>query len=228
MSKFPFMPVDVDAYFGATRHLTTEQHGAYLLLLMEAWRRPNCVLPDDDDLLAAWAGLSVKEWKQSKSLIMAFWTLDKRSKGWTQKRLKKERKYAASVRQKKRDAAASRWKKDKKDDASAKHLSPSLSPSEESIKFDPKKWFGEKDVAFLEACHPEIEVRRKLAEPSFRDWAFKQNKAEPTRPAKKAIEKLARQYEAQETLLKLKEESGQIQYGDMSHLQAALDNRSKH
>lgn len=119
MAEFPAIPLWTDSYLADTRHLTTLEHGAYLLLLMEAWRRPECSLPDDDRLLARLAGLSVDEWASIKNLIMGFWKLDGRSKTWTQKKLSKERVYVADRSAKQRDRAAKRWNETKKEDAAA-------------------------------------------------------------------------------------------------------------
>jgi uncharacterized protein YdaU (DUF1376 family) len=119
MAELPFLPLATDAYLADTRHLSTLEHGAYLLLLMEAWRRPHCNLPDDDLLLARLSGLPVVEWLEIKPTIMAFWSLDGRSKTWTQKRLSKERSRALSVSTIRRDAATKRWKATAKPDANA-------------------------------------------------------------------------------------------------------------
>lgn len=119
MAEFPALPLFTDAYLADTRHLTTEEHGAYLLLMMEAWRRPDCNLPDDDRLLARLSGLSVERWAEVRNIIMAFWQRDGRRKTWTQKRLVKERVFVAQKSSSQRDKAVKRWKETKKDDATA-------------------------------------------------------------------------------------------------------------
>ena len=119
MAEFPALPLWTDAYLADTRHLTTEQHGAYLLLLMEAWRRPACSLPNNDTLLARLSGLSTERWAESREVVMAFWTLDGRRKEWRQKRLVRERDYVAQKSASQKDKAAKRWKRDVKEDAVA-------------------------------------------------------------------------------------------------------------
>lgn len=117
--RLPYMPFWVDDYQRDTRHLTTEEHGAYLLLLMAAWAAPTNSLPDDDDMLARVAGISAHRWATMKHIIMAFWTFDGRSKRWVQKRLKKERRLAVDRKHKASGAAAARWNKTKKGDATS-------------------------------------------------------------------------------------------------------------
>lgn len=119
MAEFPSMPLWTDAYLADTRHLSTKEHGAYLLLLMEAWRRPSCSLPDDDELMARLAGLSLHEWDEVREQVLAFWTFDGRRKEWKQLRLLKERSYVAQKSASQRDKALRRWDKTKKGHAVA-------------------------------------------------------------------------------------------------------------
>ena len=94
MAEFPALPLWTDSYLADTRHLTTQEHGAYLLLLMEAWRRKDCALPDDDALWARLAGLDMRAWKRIKTTIRAFWS--ERDDGYLeQKRLVDERQYVS-------------------------------------------------------------------------------------------------------------------------------------
>ena len=58
--KRPWMPFYVNDYIGDTRHLSTVQHGAYLLLLLSYWARGG--LPDNDQQLANITGLPLEEW----------------------------------------------------------------------------------------------------------------------------------------------------------------------
>ncbi len=117
MAEFPYLPLWTGDYLKDTRHLTTKQHGAYLLLLMEAWQRPTCRLPDDDLLLARLTSTTRREWATMKPTVMAFWALDRRSKEWVQKRLRKERMYVADRNKKQSDRSRSGWAKRKKDEA---------------------------------------------------------------------------------------------------------------
>lgn len=119
MADFPYLPIWTDAYLADTTHLHTEEHGAYLLLLFAAWRRPDCSVPDDDAILARLAGLSLARWKAMKATVMAFWSLDKRKRMWVQKRLQNEREKAVAKRSKAKGSASSRWKQTKTDDANA-------------------------------------------------------------------------------------------------------------
>ena len=71
MSKAPAMPMYWDAYLADTTHLTTEEHGAYMLLLAAMWRRDGSV-PDDDKDNARIIGLTVAKWRKIKSRLSVF------------------------------------------------------------------------------------------------------------------------------------------------------------
>lgn len=86
--SLPYLPLFPDAYFGDTKHLTCEEHGAYLQLLMIAWRSGG-IIPDDDAQLARMTSLSRKRWAAIKSTILQFWIRHPNG-GWSQKRLVEE------------------------------------------------------------------------------------------------------------------------------------------
>lgn len=90
MAEFPNLPLWTDAYLADTTHLSTEEHGAYLLLLICAWRTPDCALPDDDKRLARMAGLTPAKWRRMRPTIEAFFDVSDGS--WSQKNLTKMRK----------------------------------------------------------------------------------------------------------------------------------------
>lgn len=81
------MQLYVADYLGDTRHLTTEQHGAYLLLLMTMWRSDG-VLPKDDAKLARIVGMTVARWKRICDDVLEFF--DDCEGGITQARLAAE------------------------------------------------------------------------------------------------------------------------------------------
>lgn len=107
MAEFPALPFWTDAYIGDTAHLTNEEHGVYLRLLMFAWRSPDCCLPDDDKRLSIMVGMTEKKWRDVRPVISAFWTIS--DGAWTQKRLTKERDYVRGKSKKNSAAAKARW-----------------------------------------------------------------------------------------------------------------------
>jgi uncharacterized protein YdaU (DUF1376 family) len=62
------MPLYWDAYLADTTHLSTEEHGAYLLLLAAMWRR-NGWVPDEDRDNARIIGLTPAKWRKVKERL---------------------------------------------------------------------------------------------------------------------------------------------------------------
>lgn len=114
-----WMPLWIGDYLADTQHLTRDEHGAYLLMLMTYWRNGG-PLPDDDRRLAAIVKASPKEWKALRPVMAEFFNV---ANGvWTQKRVDSElmdsaeRSEKAASRAKK--AAEARWKQSQKDASS--------------------------------------------------------------------------------------------------------------
>ena len=128
MADYPMMPLWTDAYLADTSHLNTEEHGAYLLLLIAAWRSPDCKIPDNDAFLAKVSRLGMKRWLRVRSALEPFWTV---SDGvWIQKRLSAERKKTELVFLKRRKAALAgvQAKRLKNKETSSAHGEPMEQP----------------------------------------------------------------------------------------------------
>lgn len=68
---FMFYPDDF-ASDGVVEAMTTEEVGAYTLILCKAWREnPPGTIPSDDRILARWARLSARKWANCKSAVLA-------------------------------------------------------------------------------------------------------------------------------------------------------------
>ena len=80
MSSRPWMPLYVADYLGDTSHLSTLEHGAYLLLIMHYWQHKG--LPPGDAQIARVARMSAKSWATVRDTIAAFFSPD-----WRHKRL---------------------------------------------------------------------------------------------------------------------------------------------
>jgi uncharacterized protein YdaU (DUF1376 family) len=105
------MPVFIGDYLADTMHLTTEQHGAYLLLLFHLWRRGS--LRDNDATLGKISGLGETGWKLHRATLAEFFKI--RDGLWEHGRVDKEKARVAGVKQaltkKAKSAASSRWGK---------------------------------------------------------------------------------------------------------------------
>ncbi len=66
-----WMPLWIGAYLADTQHLSRDEHGAYLLLIMAYWRGA-APLPDDDKRLASIVKASLREWKALRPVLAEF------------------------------------------------------------------------------------------------------------------------------------------------------------
>ena len=68
-----WMPLFIGDYLADTRRLTLEQHGAYLMLIMDYWR--NGPPPDDDETLARILAVPDTDWKRLRRVIEPYFTI---------------------------------------------------------------------------------------------------------------------------------------------------------
>jgi uncharacterized protein YdaU (DUF1376 family) len=71
MANNLYMPLHPVDYLTDTVHLTTAEHGAYLLLIMNYWQRGGA-LPADDKKLRGATRMSPDEWAASRETILDF------------------------------------------------------------------------------------------------------------------------------------------------------------
>lgn len=97
--KRPWMPLYVDDYQLDTLHLKRAQHGSYLLLIIEYWRRGK--LPRDETHLAQIAHMTDAEWKRERETFVGLF-----GPNWTHKRIDEELRRVEEVSEKRRAAGS--------------------------------------------------------------------------------------------------------------------------
>jgi uncharacterized protein YdaU (DUF1376 family) len=109
-----WMPLLVDKYLGDTTDLTTEQHGAYLLLLMSMWKKGGS-LPNVDETLLTITHLKPARWRLHKAVLLSFFRVGEDGQ-LHQKRLTQELQRARRSTTAKSESgtkgAAKRWQTD--------------------------------------------------------------------------------------------------------------------
>lgn len=95
MSAPPYMKLYVMDYIGDTLELSTEEHGAYLLLLMAMWRAGG-KLPRDARRLAQISRCDEASWARIESTLMPYFLI--KGGSISQRRLTKEiRRYSRKI-----------------------------------------------------------------------------------------------------------------------------------
>ena len=206
-----WMPLWIGAYLADTMNLTTQQHGAYLLILFAYWRNKG-PLPDDDEDMAAITKASPADWKKLRPKIARYFEV---ADGvWTHGRAEKELADAGARKgkavSKAKAGADALWKKRREQaesdasgnapsDASSigqalhEHCptpSPTPSPSESSVP----NGTGAADAppAVDKSTEPESQKRQAWRECG--NWFVANGVAEGT--AREVIGKVARDYPA--------------------------------
>jgi uncharacterized protein YdaU (DUF1376 family) len=117
-TKPPYLPFYVDDFAsdGLVEAMTTEEVGAYTLLLCKAWREePVASIPDDDRVLARWARMSAECWAECRAAVLR--PFKKRQDGRLYQR-RMEREYQKAMERKRaksshgQKAANGRWEKE--------------------------------------------------------------------------------------------------------------------
>jgi len=180
-----WMPLFIGDYLADTSRLTTEQHGAYFLLIMDYWRSGP---PPDDDLILS------NITKKFKAVVMNFFSLN--NGHWIHSRIDREllnaSKKKVKAKEKAENAAEARWGRLRPDqntsDASGNATSipqalhevcplPLPSPLLKTIKSKavalasrlPPDWMPDTDgIAFCKTERPDLDDKSLVD--SFRDY----------------------------------------------------------
>jgi uncharacterized protein YdaU (DUF1376 family) len=118
----PWFPFYVGDYVRDTARLTTEGHGAYLLLMLDYWA--NGAPPDDDETLSSIARLSLDAWLKLRQKLAPFFQIADGK--WMHKRIEKEREIAQEKHEKRVNAGKAGGEAKAKNKQCSSNASPEL------------------------------------------------------------------------------------------------------
>jgi len=122
-----FMPLYIGDYLAGTSRLTTVQHGAYLLLIMDYWM--NGSLPNDDVILSNIARMPMDAWSIHGALLKQFFSIENGMLVHCriEEELSKAMANKAAAHEKAKKAAGARWKNHQNNDDDATSNASSIS-----------------------------------------------------------------------------------------------------
>lgn len=149
IAEFPALPLFTDALVADTDHLTNEEFGAYIRLLMIVWRNANCRVPADANWLMRRLRVNSSEYNRLYQPIINDFML-KDGEFITQKRLMKEFEYLRKTRAQQVAAGKARWNKGK---APSGRSTPNPTPPEkkEAAPVDFKKVIFDEGLRWISA-----------------------------------------------------------------------------
>jgi uncharacterized protein YdaU (DUF1376 family) len=124
-----WMPFYVADYLADTSHLSTLEHGAYLLLIMHYWT--NGGLPNDDKKLARITRLDPRCFANLRGTLSEFFDSD-----WKHKRIDEEHARAAEKSEKARVSISMRWRRTKYDRNTNEYTNVILPQSQSQSQLD--------------------------------------------------------------------------------------------
>ncbi|OFX03915.1 MAG: hypothetical protein A3E78_07480 [Alphaproteobacteria bacterium RIFCSPHIGHO2_12_FULL_63_12] len=143
MSKRRWMPFYVADYLADTGHLSTVEHGAYMLLIMHYWQ--NGGLPIEDQKLARICRMTAAEWRDVRPTLVELFGVD-----WSHKRIDDELTHAEHVMNKRSEAgrasAAARRSTRSASDEQVLNTSSSQGSTERYVSVDVEKKDSESET----------------------------------------------------------------------------------
>jgi uncharacterized protein YdaU (DUF1376 family) len=168
-SRRPWFKFYAADHIADTVGLSVDQHGAYLILLLLAWRRPDSALPDDMKALKQsftnlGSGLHGSRFNSLVPPLLRRFFILKADGNWHHHRLDFERESAESLSTVRRESANSRWSRPYKN----KHLPDAKAGdqirSDQIRKKDGIQEDGGNVVALHKPQHPEPEPTQEEKE----------------------------------------------------------------
>lgn len=138
--KFRWMALDIPEYRADTGHLSTKEHGAYLLLTMHYWATGR--LPENDAQLARICSLTQAEFRRVKPTLQALFL-----PGWKHKRIEEELEKAREISEARSTAGKAGVKAKWGDDKIEGSRSERLAAARKKGTHKPEEW-----QALMEFC----------------------------------------------------------------------------